>query len=74
MESKSESTGRLERIAVITLGIYLIGTAFHALANGHWLFEDYLGLRVPAPLGLLAGILVLAAGTLWWRRSWRHPR
>jgi len=61
---------RLERIAVIVLGVYLIGTAVDALRHGRWLFVNYLGLEVPAPLGLGAGLLVLAAGTLWWRKLW----
>lgn len=61
---------RLERAATIVLGLYLTGTALDALGHGRWLFADYLGLEVPAPLGLGAGLLVLGAGTIWWRKSW----
>lgn len=62
--------GRLERAATIVLGLYLTGTALDALGHGRWLFVDYLGLEVPAPLGLGAGLLVLGAGTIWWGKSW----
>lgn len=62
------SGSRLERVTVLTLGLYLAGTSLDALRLGRWLYTDYLGLDVPAPLALLAAILLLLLGTVRWSR------
>lgn len=49
----------LERAAAAVLGLYLVGTALAHLWQGRWLYADLLGLEVPAPLALLAGLLLL---------------
>ena len=64
---------RLDRALVIVLGLYLTGTGGVALWRGRWLYTDYLGLRVPAPLALLSGLALLLVGTALWRRvRWSH--
>lgn len=58
---------RLERAAVVVLGVYLTGTGASAIARGTWFYTDYLGLLVPAPLSIVAGLLLLLLGTARWR-------
>lgn len=64
---------RLDRAAILVLGLYLTGTGSLALWRGRWLYTDYLGLRVPAPFALLVGAALLVIGTvLWTRLPWRR--
>jgi hypothetical protein len=49
----------LDRAAAGLLGLYLVGTAVAHLSQGRWLYVDLLGLEVPAPLALAAGLLLL---------------
>lgn len=65
-DARSESR-RLERAAVLVLGVYLTGTGASAIARGSWFYTDYLGLHVPAPLAVVAGLLLLLLGTARWR-------
>ena len=58
----------LDRIAVTALGLYLIATGLRAVVAERWLYEDALGLRVPAPLGLAAGLLLVVVGIFCWQR------
>ena len=53
MTVRRRAAGLLERVTVAVLGVYLGGTGLSALRRGHWLYTDYLGLEVPAPLALL---------------------
>ena len=66
MGTRPQAGHRLERAAVLTLGLYLAGTGASALWRGEWLYADYVGLRVPAPLAVLAGVLLLILGTVRW--------
>lgn len=58
----------LERVAVVVLGLYLVGTGSAALGRGRWSYTDDLGLDVPAPLAVLAGALLLLLGLVRWSR------
>lgn len=70
-DAKPESR-RLERAAVLVLGVYLTGTGASAIARGAWFYTDYLGLHVPAPLSVVAGLLLLLLGTARWRSADRE--
>jgi hypothetical protein len=59
---------RLERVAVVVLGLYLTGTGVLSLLRGRWSYTDYLGLDVPAPLALATGLLLLVLGVVRWSR------
>jgi hypothetical protein len=67
---RRRAAGLLERVTVAVLGVYLGGTGLSALRRGHWLYTDYLGLEVPAPLALLAASLLLALAARPWSK-WR---
>lgn len=74
MSEQPPSGLRLERAALVVLGLYVSGSGLVALRHGLWFYTDYLGLRMPAPLAILAGLLLLAAGTaLWPRLTSGHP-
>jgi membrane protein implicated in regulation of membrane protease activity len=58
----------LERLAGLVLGLYLLGIGLHALVAGRWLYRDYLGLGMPAPLAVVAGLAALAFAAFYGRR------
>jgi hypothetical protein len=64
---------RLERLATVTLGIYLLGTGCQRLAAGQWTYLDYLELPVLAPLAVLTGLALLAVGLFRWEWIARSP-
>jgi hypothetical protein len=48
------------------LGLYLAAVGFHALAAGNLLYRNYLHSPMLAPVSLIVGIVLIAAG-LWMR-------
>jgi len=61
----NDGLGKLERLAVLTLGAYLAGTGLHAIAAGQMLYTNLLGEQTPAPVAVLLGILLLGLGIFW---------
>lgn len=51
--------GRLERAAIVLLGVDLVGTGLRHLAVGEWVYRDLVALVVPSPLAVAAGLLLL---------------
>lgn len=52
----------LERLAVVTLGLYLTAVGFHALSGGDILYRNYLRSPVAAPVAVAIGITLMIAG------------
>ena len=64
-KSNSELPARiriLERCAVVVLGLYLSGVGLRALGAGRWLYANYLRWPVAAPVAIVIGVVLIAAG------------
>lgn len=57
--------GKLERLATLTLGVYLAGTALLSMSAGRHAYTNLLGKPVPAFAAAVLGVLLLAAGIVW---------
>ena len=61
-EPPPRSISPLERITVVVLGVYLSAIGIHAIAAGHILYRNYLRDPVLAPIAVVIGIVLIAAG------------
>ena len=60
--SERRSVSALERCTVVVLGVYLSAVGLHAIAAGHVLYRNYLRDPVFAPIAIVIGIVLIAAG------------
>ncbi len=60
--SEPRSISPLERITVVVLGVYLSAVGLHSIVAGHILYRNYLRDPVLAPIAVVIGIVLIAAG------------
>ena len=60
--SEDRSIPPLERITIVVLGVYLSAVGLHTIAGGHVLYRNYLRDPVFAPIAVVIGIVLIAAG------------
>ena len=52
----------LERCAIVALGVYLSAVGLHMAATGHLIYRNYLLAPVAAPVAIVIGVVIVAAG------------
>jgi hypothetical protein len=60
--SERRPVSALERCTVVVLGIYLSAVGLHTIAAGNVLYRNYLRDPVFAPIAIVIGIVLIAAG------------
>ena len=60
--SEQPAISALERWTVVALGVYLSAVGIHMMTAGHFLYRNYLRGPVFAPIALVIGIVLVAAG------------
>lgn len=46
----------------MVLGLYLTGVGIRAMAEGHWMYANYLRSEVAAPVAIVIGVVLIVAG------------
>ena len=64
--SEPSSITRLERCTIVVLGVYLSTVGVRAATAGHFLYRNYIHSVIWAPLAILIGTVLVAAG-VWMR-------